>query len=50
MEVKTGSKQLGFTEVTLLDTLDSGDKIVTNGAYYLQSHLQKMESGGEHSH
>lgn len=49
-EVKTGANQLGYTEVTLLGKMHKGDIIVTNGAYYLQSHLQKSESGGEHSH
>ncbi len=50
LEVKTGPTQLGYTQVTPLEKIHKGDKIVLSGAYYLQSHLQKSESGGEHSH
>ncbi len=50
LEVKTGAKQLGFVKVTPLETIHDGDKIVTQGAYYLQSHLQKAEGGGGHHH
>lgn len=50
VEVKTGTSQLGYTQVTLLENIHDGDKIVISGAYYIQSHLQKSESGGEHSH
>ena len=50
LEVKTGSSQLGFIEITPLEDIHKGDRIVTNGAYYLQSHLQKSESGGGHGH
>ncbi len=50
LEVKTGSRQLGYVEVTPLGDLASDDVLVLRGAYYLQSHLQKMEGGGGHSH
>jgi membrane fusion protein, heavy metal efflux system len=50
IEVKTGSSQLGFVQVTPLVEIHHGDKIVVKGAYYLQSHLQKSEGGGGHSH
>lgn len=50
IEVKTGPSQLGYIQVTPLEKIHKGDKIVMSGAYYLQSHLQKSESGGEHSH
>jgi cobalt-zinc-cadmium efflux system membrane fusion protein len=50
LEVSTGANQLGFVEVRPLEEIATGSKIVTQGAYYLQSHLQKGESGGEHSH
>ncbi len=50
LEVKTGAKQLGFVEVIPLGDIHDGDKVVMDGAYYLQSHLQKAESGGGHSH
>ncbi|MFT5168190.1 MAG: cobalt-zinc-cadmium efflux system membrane fusion protein [Saprospiraceae bacterium] len=50
LEVKTGPKKLGHVQVTPLGEIHDGDKIVTSGAYYLQSHLQKSEGGGSHSH
>jgi len=50
LEVSTGATQLGFVEVTPLAEISKGSKIVTGGAYYLQSHLQKSEGGGGHSH
>ena len=50
VEIGIGSKQLGYAEVIPLSEIDSGLKIVTRGAYYLQSHLQKSEGGGGHSH
>ncbi len=50
LEIKTGARQLGFVEVTPLGVINKGDKIVTDGAYYIQSHLQKGEGGGSHSH
>ncbi len=50
LEVKTGASKLGFVAVTPLEEIHEGDKIVTGGAYYLQSHLQKSEGGGGHHH
>lgn len=51
IEVKTGAAQLGFVEITPLQTFEMTKKIVVKGAYYLQSHLQVSESGGEgHEH
>ncbi|OXA69060.1 efflux transporter periplasmic adaptor subunit [Flavobacterium aquidurense] len=50
IEVKTGTSQLGFIQVTLLQKIDAGSKIVTKGAYYIQSHLLKSEGGGGHDH
>jgi membrane fusion protein, heavy metal efflux system len=50
IEVKTGASQLGYIQVTPLVEIHKGDKIVTRGSYYLQSHLQKSEGGGGHSH
>jgi cobalt-zinc-cadmium efflux system membrane fusion protein len=50
LEVKTGAEQLGYTEVIPLEGIIEGDKIVTKGAYYLQSHLLKSEGGGGHHH
>lgn len=50
LEVKTGARQLGYVEVTPLGVIHDGDKIAVDGAYYLQSHLQKAEGGGGHHH
>jgi cobalt-zinc-cadmium efflux system membrane fusion protein len=50
IEVKTGISQLGYVQVTPLQPLTPGQKIVVEGAYYLQSHLTKSEGGGGHEH
>lgn len=50
IEVKTGTSQLGYAQVTPLQALQPGSKIVVKGAYYLQSHLTKSEGGGGHEH
>lgn len=47
IEVKTGNGQLGFVQVTSLQPIEKNAKIVTKGAYYIQSHLLKSEGGGE---
>lgn len=50
IEVKTGTVQLGFVQVNLLQKIDADAKIVLKGAYYIQSHLLKSEGGGGHEH
>lgn len=50
VEVKTGTSQLGFVQVTLLQEINKESKIVLKGAYYIQSHLLKSEGGGGHAH
>ncbi len=50
VEVKTGTSQLGYVQVTALEKLNEDAQIVLTGAYYLQSHLIKNEGGGGHSH
>ena len=50
VEVKTGTNQLGYVQVTVLQEIDSDAKIVLKGAYYIQSHLLKSEGGGGHEH
>lgn len=50
IEVKSGTKQLGFTQISLLQKIDSDAKIALKGAYYIQSHLLKSEGGGGHEH
>ncbi len=50
VEVKTGVKELGYTQVDIVEALPENYSIVTQGAYYLQSHLIKNEGGGGHSH
>ena len=50
VEVKTGTTQLGYVQVTLLQKIDADAQIVLKGAYYIQSHLVKSEGGGGHQH
>lgn len=50
VEVKTGTNQLGYVQVTVLQEIDRDAKIVLKGAYYIQSHLLKSEGGGGHEH
>jgi cobalt-zinc-cadmium efflux system membrane fusion protein len=50
IEVKTGTKQLGYVQVTLLQNIPANAQIVLKGAYYIQSHLLKSEGGGGHEH
>lgn len=50
IEVKTGTSQLGFMQVSVLHKIEDNAKIVLKGAYYIQSHLVKNEGGGGHSH
>jgi len=50
IEVKTGTAQLGYIQVTPLQALEKDSKIVLEGSYYIQSHLLKTEGGGGHDH
>lgn len=50
VEVKTGSGQLGFIQVSPLQPIPADAKIALKGAYYIQSHLQKSAGGGGHAH
>jgi cobalt-zinc-cadmium efflux system membrane fusion protein len=50
IEVKTGTSQLGYIQVTPLETIPTGAKIVIKGAYYLQSSIANAEGGDEHGH
>ncbi|WP_330441390.1 efflux RND transporter periplasmic adaptor subunit [Flavobacterium sp. C4GT6] len=50
IEVKTGTSQLGYTQITVLQKIDNHAKIVLKGAYYIQSHLIKSDGGGGHAH
>ena len=50
IEVKTGTTQLGFVQVTPLQTLPIGAKIAVKGAFYLQSTMSNTEGGDEHGH
>lgn len=50
IEVKTGTAQLGYVQVTPLQKIEGNAQIVLKGAYYLQSHLLKSEGGGGHEH
>lgn len=50
IEVKTGTTQLGYVQVTILQDIPANAQIVLKGAYYIQSHLLKSEGGGGHEH
>lgn len=50
IEVKSGVKELGYTEVALLQSIPENYQIVLKGAYYIQSHLVKSEGGSNHDH
>ena len=47
VEVVTGQKDAGYTEVKLLDSLPENTQIVMNAAYYLLSDLKKGEAGDD---
>jgi len=47
VEVVTGQKDGGYTEVKLLDSLPENTQIVMNAAYYLLSDLKKGEAGDD---
>jgi cobalt-zinc-cadmium efflux system membrane fusion protein len=50
IEVKTGTAQLGYVQITVLQSIPADAQIVLKGAYYIQSHLLKSEGGGGHAH
>lgn len=53
VEVKTGIKDMGYTEAELMYKLPDTVKIVTNGAFYLLAQMKKgdeSEGGGGHHH
>ena len=50
IEVKSGTTQLGYIQVTPLQVLEKNAKIVLKGSYYIQSHLLKSDGGGGHEH
>ncbi|MGD9993708.1 MAG: efflux RND transporter periplasmic adaptor subunit [Salinivirgaceae bacterium] len=47
IEVFTGQKDGGYTEIKLLDSLPENTQIVMNAAYYLLSDLKKDEAGDD---
>lgn len=47
IEVITGQKDAGYTEIKLLDSLPNDTQIVMNAAYYLLSDLKKGEAGDD---
>ena len=48
VEVMTGAKDDGYTEVILIDSLPENTKIVQNAAYYLLADMNKEETGEAH--
>ncbi|MCC6722209.1 MAG: efflux RND transporter periplasmic adaptor subunit [Bacteroidia bacterium] len=47
IQVKKGTSDIGFTEITLLKDISPNAKIVTNGAFFI---LAKMTNSGEQGH
>ncbi len=47
IEIVTGTTDLGYTEIKLVEEIPSDAKIVIKGAYYL---LAQSKGGGEHEH
>ena len=50
IEVQVGNSELGFTEVTLPDTLDQNIDVVVKGAYSILSKIKNSEEEGGHAH
>lgn len=50
IEIKSGTTQLGYVQVTPLQVLEKNAKIVLKGSYYIQSHLLKSDERGGHEH
>jgi cobalt-zinc-cadmium efflux system membrane fusion protein len=48
VEVMTGAKDDGFTEVHAIEPLSDSTKIVMNAAYYLLADMKKEETEHEH--
>lgn len=46
--IKTGSSELGFTEIIETDELPENEGIVTKGAFYLHAEMKKGEAGHVH--
>lgn len=46
VQIKTGTTDMGYTEITPTENISDSEKVVVNGAYYLLSQLTKGE--GEH--
>jgi cobalt-zinc-cadmium efflux system membrane fusion protein len=46
VQVRTGASDMGFTEITPLEEIQRGQKIIVKGSYYLFSQLTK--GSGEH--
>ena len=47
IEVVAGTTDLGYTEISFMQDIPEGAKIVTKGAFYL---LSASKGGGEHEH
>lgn len=50
IEVNTGARDIGFTEVVPAQQIGKDPKIVIKGAYYLQAEMKKGEGGHGHHH
>lgn len=50
VEIRIGNSELGFTEVTLPDTLRSDIDVVVKGTYSILSKIKNSEEEGGHAH
>jgi cobalt-zinc-cadmium efflux system membrane fusion protein len=49
-EIETGNSELGYTQITLPETLEDDTEVVVKGAYSLLSKLKNSEEEGGHAH
>jgi membrane fusion protein, heavy metal efflux system len=47
-EIKAGVTEKGFTEIIPLEKIDPGSQVVSKGAYFLESEINKGQGGDEH--
>lgn len=50
IEVSTGVRDIGFTEVVPVQPIPPNAQVVTKGAFYLLAELKKGETGHDHHH
>ena len=48
IEINTGARDIGFTEIVPAQNIPNNPVIVTKGAFYLLAEMTKGEHGHEH--